>query len=144
MTSERTVEYDDPPRWFALAATKLGVREVPGAGTHPEILAWHQTTTLKATSDEVPWCSAFVNAMMQYSGIAGTHSAAASSWETWGSELLLPKLGCVVVFDHHVALYVRHTDPRTLHVLSGNQHNMVCGEDYPLSRVLSFRWPKTA
>jgi hypothetical protein len=46
---------------YEIAKAELGTTEVPGTQNNPRILEYHATTTLKATTDEVPWCSSFVN-----------------------------------------------------------------------------------
>jgi uncharacterized protein (TIGR02594 family) len=141
----------DIPRWYSIAASELGVHELAGTANAARVLEYHAATSLKATSDETSWCSSFACWAIGKAGLASTQSAAARSWLTWGSKLIEPKLGCVVVFSRdeagptngHVAFYVRHTDAKTLHVLGGNQNNKVCGADYPLTRVLGYRWPVT-
>ena len=48
--------------WLNITYAELGIREQSEPGKHnARILAYHQTTTLKATDDETPWCSSFVN-----------------------------------------------------------------------------------
>ncbi|HEX5760734.1 MAG TPA: TIGR02594 family protein [Thermoanaerobaculia bacterium] len=69
----------------------------PGLADNPRIVEYHRTTSLRATDDEVPWCSAFVNWCMREAGLRGTGSAAARSWLTWGSRLATPRRGCVTV-----------------------------------------------
>lgn len=55
----------------------------------------------------VPWCSSFVNAAMEGSGIKGTGSAMARSWLNWGEGVKDPrdvKKGDVVATMKHVAI----------------------------------------
>ena len=113
--------------WMDIAEGERGVKEIAGASAHPQIVAYHATTTLKATSDEVPWCSSFVNWVMAKAKYPITKSAAAKSWATYGQSCSL-HVGCIVVFSrkggHHVGFCVGIT-PTTVLVLGGNQSNEV-------------------
>lgn len=138
---------NQPPNWLLTALAEYGVREIPGIHASPRILQYHATTTLRATSDEVPWCSAFVNWCMRECGIKGTDSAAARSWLAWGTPLQLPKLGCVVVFSSargadagHVG-FLQRSEQHWTYVLGGNQGNAVSLSPYETRSVLGFRWP---
>ena len=162
--TEPTVRPDTPP-WMLHAQTyeKAGILEVPGEAAHPTILSFFNYTTLKgstlAKSDETAWCSAFACAVMEQTGIRSSHSAAARSWLTWGEELDLPKLGCIVVCRRvdpkntaaaHVGFYAGHvarqvgSDTYDSHfaLLGGNQSNRVCTKSEPYENVLGYRWPK--
>lgn len=46
---------------YQIAKTQIGVVETTGANATPKIIEYHQATSVQADSDEVPWCSAFVN-----------------------------------------------------------------------------------
>lgn len=137
---------------FEIALTQIGVKEVHGIGNNPKILEYHATTTLKATSDLVAWCSSFVNWCVTKAGLIGTNSAAARSWLTWGVAVKYEDLqpGDIVVFSRgtngisgHVAMLV--TKPPALSPLlkciGGNQHDEVCIEIFSRARVLGYRRP---
>ena len=113
--------------WMDIAEGERGVKEITGASAHPQIVAYHATTTLKATSDEVPWCSSFVNWVMAKAKYPITKSAAAKSWATYGQSCALHP-GCLVVFTrkggNHVGFCVGDTST-TVKVLGGNQSNEV-------------------
>lgn len=136
--------------WLSRAFTDLSadVREIPGVETHPRILEYHLETTLKATQDEVPWCSAAVCSWMEESGIPSTRSAAARSWMDWGVTLLKPREGCIVVFwrgspedtKGHVALFLEEVG-EFVRVLGGNQGDKVSIQSYNKRKVLGYRWP---
>lgn len=139
----------DLPKWLQVAERELGQHEIRG-GENPRIVAYHQTTTLRAREDEVPWCSSFVNWCMLNSGLDGTRSAAARSWLHWGREVETPEMGCVVVMSRgrnprsgHVAFWVGQLADHVL-VLGGNQGDRVQVDAYPLDRVLSYRMPEAA
>jgi uncharacterized protein (TIGR02594 family) len=136
------------PAWLAIARREMGQHEVAGAASNPRILEYHATTTLHATSDEVPWCAAFVNWCLRQAGINGTGSAAAVSYLKWGIETdRLP--GAVIVLrtpaGHHVGFYAGE-DPTHIRLIGGNQSDQVKLSTYPLStyRVMACRWPAKA
>lgn len=141
------------PKWYQIAMREMetGVDEVPGPeGHNPRIVEYHQATSLKATDDETPWCSAFVNWCMLKAGVPRTNSAAARSWLRWGQNLDAPRTGCVVVFSRlsnpssgHVAFFEQTRGDRVL-VLGGNQSNQVNISSYPATRLLGYRWPADA
>jgi uncharacterized protein (TIGR02594 family) len=84
--------------WMEIAGAELGIREDARAGHHTQrILEYHATTTLKATSDEIAWCSSFVNWVLKEAGVKGTNSAAAKSWLNWGRELKEPQAGAITI-----------------------------------------------
>ena len=75
--------FDAP--WYNIAQAEMGVKEILGASKNNQrILDYHATTTLGAKTDEVPWCSSFVNWVMKQAGIEGTNNAMAKSWMNWG------------------------------------------------------------
>ena len=140
----------DGPTWYRIAHREMasGVDEVLGPDRHnPRIVEYHQATSLRATDDETPWCSSFVNWCMLKAGVSRTNSAAARSWLRWGQEIEAPEKGCVVVFSRppsptsgHVAFFEALRGERIL-VLGGNQSNQVNVSSYPASRLLSYRMP---
>ncbi|MDM8563259.1 TIGR02594 family protein [Candidatus Marithioploca araucensis] len=130
---------DDAP-WFDIAIQEKGVKEIRGRVDNPRIVEYHQTTTLRATDDETPWCSAFVNWCMQQADIQGTNSASSRSWRNWGKRLREPRKGCIVCFNGHVGFYDSERG-RKIMILGGNQSNQVNIIPYSKSRVLTYRWP---
>lgn len=57
------------PPWYTIAKRKKGGAANRDPKAHNErILAYHETTTLKATTDEVAWCAAFVNWWLNAAG----------------------------------------------------------------------------
>ncbi len=138
--------------WLAFAKREMdtGVEEIGGARDNPRIVEYHATTTLKASDDETPWCSSFVNWCMDQAGIRGTRSAAARSWLNWahGITLETPRKGAVVIFERppkptsgHVAFFW-DSSGNHVNVLGGNQSNQVSIKGYPKDKLLGFRWPK--
>jgi uncharacterized protein (TIGR02594 family) len=137
---------ESEPYWLMLARKEIGTKEACGAEDNPRIIQYHSCCSMRAQSDSVPWCSAFINWVMLAAGEAGTRSAAARSWLNWGIECEA-KVGAVVILkrgkEHqgHVGL-VCGVDPLFVNVLGGNQDDAVSIKRYLKSNVLGFRWPK--
>lgn len=142
------------PAWMNVAKKEEGTREVKGRAANPRIIAYHATTDLRAKSDEVAWCSSFVNWCLKQCGIRGTNSAGAASWKKWGTASA-PRYGAIaVVFNagaarssltttgNHVGFLVEETKTHYV-LLGGNQSNSVKVSRYPKAkwRLLAMRWP---
>ena len=144
--------------WMKVAHAELLIHANSTPGLHNQrIVEYHQTTTYKATDDETPWCSSFVNWVLTKAGYQTTDSAAAKSWLEWGTKLDQPREGAITVVKKktgatnaaagtasgfHVAFLVS-ANPATLRLLGGNQSNQVKYSDFPLSgwEVKGYRWP---
>lgn len=120
----------DPP-WLELARHEVGVREVPGKGVNPKIVAYFRDARIPGQwTDEDAWCAAFVGAMLARSGQTPTGKATARSYLNWGQRLEKPVPGCIAVFwrvnpkswQGHVGFYIRE-DATSIYVLSGNQYD---------------------
>lgn len=140
------------PKWYRLARREMadGIVEYGDPGEHnPRIIEYHATVPAAFLENEIPWCSSFVNWCMEQSGIPGTDSAVARSWERWGKRLTEPKVGAVAVFWRetkasglgHVGFYVEQSATQ-VSVLGGNQGNRISIDKYPQARLLGYRWPK--
>ncbi|EDN66661.1 conserved hypothetical protein [Beggiatoa sp. PS] len=133
--------------WFEIAKREMahGVKEIAGRVDNPRIVEYHQATTLKATDDETPWCSAFANWCMKQAGIEGTQNARAASWLNWGQKLDSPREGCIVVVktssSHHVTFYYSDYQGGRFSGLGGNQSDQVKISHYSKSSVRAYRWP---
>ncbi len=137
----------DAPKWYLIALREEGVSERAGSAHNPRIIEYHNATSYKASTDEVPWCSSFANWCMREAGLKGTNSAAARSWLKWGKEISEPVLGCIVIFSRppnpahgHVGFYAGETSTHIL-TLGGNQSNTVRVSGYRKSRLLGYRLP---
>ena len=150
-TPASTITQSAPPPsggspWFEIAKREMehGVKEIAGKVNNPRIVEYHQATSLKASNDETPWCSAFTNWCMQQAGIKGTNNARAASWLNWGQKLDSPREGCVVVVktsrSHHVCFYHSDAGDR-IQGLGGNQSDQVKLSRYKKSTVVAYRWP---
>jgi uncharacterized protein (TIGR02594 family) len=157
----RVVPYVNRPSngsWLDIAKAELGVHEDALAGHHTKrILEYHKTTSLKATTDETPWCSSFVNWAMIKAGWKGTNSAAAKSWLNWGTGIPDAREGAVTVIKKknatsdaatgsasgfHVAFYIA-SPPSHIRLLGGNQADQVRYSNFSLQayEVKGYRWP---
>jgi uncharacterized protein (TIGR02594 family) len=145
--------------WLDIAVAEMGIQGDTAPGKNNDrIVEYHSTTSLKATDDETPWCSSFVNWVMKQAGYKGTGSAAAKSWMNWGSALQNPKCGAIAVIKRksagytvatgstsgfHVAFFISST-PAQIYLLGGNQHNQVRYTHFNLAsfEVKSYQWPR--
>lgn len=100
------------------------------------------------------WCAAFVNAVLNASGIPGSESVSqypltARSFLHWGEQVDEPKPGDLVVFPRgnqawqgHVGFYLGTSTvngKQYYQILGGNQSNKVSIELYPASQAISIR-----
>lgn len=125
----------------------LGIREVRGRRHNRTVVEWLTSVKRWATRDEVPWCAAFVDAVLRAAGKCGTGSLRARSYETWGVESD-GRFGDVVVLSRgrnprkgHVGFVVGKSS-RHVYVLGGNQGNEVSIRRYPIRRVVTYRRPR--
>ena len=122
--------------WMRIARAELGINEVSGSRHNPRILEYHASTTLHAQSDEIAWCSSFVNWVLRQAGYRGTDSAAAASWVNWGVAGPMEEGAILVIRNasaansslttsgNHVGFLVQETDTHYI-VLGGNQSDQV-------------------
>lgn len=136
------------PRWLDLAKGQIGTKEIPGPKSNKAVLAYYKEAGAPVQSDAVPWCAAFVGAMLKRAGIEPTGSLMARSYLGWGTPLKAPKPGCVVVFARgrppsgHVGFFDGFTSKGMLRIVGGNQSDAVSIANYPANRVLGYRWPR--
>jgi uncharacterized protein (TIGR02594 family) len=140
------------PRWYGLARSLIGTREIVGAQHSPTIMGWiaglgAKVLGITVRDDETPWCATFMAHVMATSGIAPPPIAVrAASWANWGRELIAPRLGAVLVFTRqgggHVGIYVGERSD-AFRVLGGNQDNAVTETWIAKTRLAKggIRWP---
>ena len=127
-----------------VALKEYGQKEIVGDKHNARIVQY--STDIGNTwvrTDEVAWCSEFVNWCLLQAGIQGTKSAVARSFLTWGEETKTPKFGDIVVFgwdatNGHTGFYVNET-PDIVRVLGGNQSDEVNVTRYKKDKILSYR-----
>lgn len=140
--------------WLKIARKESGQKEIIGSKHNNKIIQYHATTTLRATTDETPWCSSFVNWVLKEANINGTNSAAAASWLNWGTATIA-KAGAIAVIrntraansnltttGNHVGFLVKETVSHYL-ILGGNQSDQVKISSYPKKSwaLRGYRWP---
>ena len=149
MTSLRmVVDEERQAPWLRVARGELGVRKFPEGRSNPRITEYHAGTNIAGYDDKANWCSSFVQWVLARVGIAGTGSALARSWLTWGQALDEPRVGCIAVlwredpqsWRGHVGFWLRD-DGDDVVLLGGNQLGAVREHRYPRGQVLAWRWP---
>jgi uncharacterized protein (TIGR02594 family) len=145
------VAKEDQPEWIKIAKKEIGEKEVKGDKANPRILEYHSATNLDktfASSDEVAWCSSFVNWVMQQVGYDGTKNAAARSWEHWGKKINKPVYGCITIIDYsykgekfkksgHVGFAIGK-DEKHISLLGGNQSDRVKISNFRLAEIENY------
>ena len=133
---------------YDAAVREIGVTEW-AKGHNPAILEYFRAAGhAEVGEDEVPWCAAFVNAILGRCGIAGTQSLAARSFQHWGDPVTLDDAqpGDVVVFwrgkrdgwQGHVGFFAGY-DGTKIRVLGGNQSDAVRVTSYSTVQLLGIR-----
>jgi uncharacterized protein (TIGR02594 family) len=139
------------PKWYELALAERGVKEAEGAADNPKVQAYYRDAGHpEVKHDSVPWCAAFVGAMLTRAGTTPSGELSARSYLAWGKKLAAPQQGCVVVlrrggssWQGHVTFLDRE-EGNKLVCLGGNQSDRVCFATFPKSKVLGYRWPADA
>ena len=135
------------PAWLVEARKMIGTVEGAGPKNNPAVVhLYEEAGHPEIRQDEVPWCAAFVGAMLKRAGIKPSGSLAARSYEAWGQPLKAPVFGCIAVKKRpggwlgHVGFCVGASASQII-LLAGNQHDEVCVAAFPRSQFTAFRWP---
>lgn len=141
-------------RWMEIAWADLGVKEIAGSDAEPKILAYFRNAGRSdITSDEVPWCAAFVNACLSRAGISldpipRDDRLLARKCLLLGTPIDAPRIGAIAVFARggdptygHVGFVNGWTDTH-VQLLGGNQANSVSIELKRRADVIGYRWPE--
>lgn len=135
---------------LAAAGEYLGLAEWPGAKHNPAILEMFAKVGHKGvTSDETPWCAAFVGAILASLGLPHTGKLNAKSYLAYGQSVRMQdaRPGDIVVlwrnsptsWEGHVAFFVRFEGNKVI-LRGGNQTNgKVTDDDYDIDRILAIR-----
>lgn len=131
--------------WMAWASKEVGFHET---GNNQDITRY--TGPAKCGEEGDPWCAIFVNAALESSGIRGTRSAMARSFEHDSHFIRLdgPAFGAITTMwrsspdsgTGHCFFYVGEND-RGILALGGNQSDKVCRQYEPRNRVVGYYWP---
>jgi uncharacterized protein (TIGR02594 family) len=145
---------DDAPAYIRDAAADIGIHEWVKNGaakrSNPVVEEWIAVTTGKRQdATNTPWCAYYVNAKLEKAKIKSTKNGMARAYLNWGEAVEDDdwQVGDICVFqrgeyDDHVLGHVTFLvawDENTVTCLGGNQHDMVCIEQYPRRRLLGVR-----
>lgn len=128
------------------AKRHLGVEEWPGAKSNPAVEVFFARAGHPGVTDDVPWCAAFVGAVLAECGLHNSGSLMARSYLSWGQKVSPQDAGAgdVAVIARgkkpagHVFIV---TDVRDGEVsgIGGNQDNKVTPIKVAVGEVLGFR-----
>jgi uncharacterized protein (TIGR02594 family) len=134
------------PKWLELARGQLGTVETPGPKSNPKVVQYYLDVTGKGMEDSVPWCAAFVGAMLTRAGKKSSGSLMARSYTKYGTSTA-PKPGAIAVWGRgnsktlgHVN-FVESVQGNRLVCIGGNQHDAVTRATYTRGKAIAFRWP---
>lgn len=132
-----------------VAFNEIGIEEFPGEQHNPEIIKYAQETGIQGiTSDEIPWCSTFVNWVAWRCGLQHSGKPNARSWLNVGQRVSAPEPGDVVVFwrEHpqswkgHVGFFLGISpDATRVYCLGGNQGNRISVSAYRTDTVIAYQ-----
>lgn len=132
-----------------IAFNELGTEEIVGDKHNPQVLKYASDTKIAGiTTDEIAWCSTFVNWVAWKAGLQYSGKANARSWLNVGTKVTLPEPGDVVVFwrespqswKGHVGIFVGVSfDKKRVYCIGGNQGNRVSVSAYRIDTVLSYQ-----
>lgn len=133
--------------WVDLAATFLGVKEIPGPKNNPQILEFLKGIS---SNEDTPWCAAFVNYVMTHSGYKGSGSAMARSFEKSSNfthtnnytpgAIVTRYRGDKAAGLGHVGFAVGRK-PGFVAFLGGNQGDKVSVSWQPEEFITGYHWP---
>lgn len=133
---------------YSLAQRFVGLKEVPGISVNnAQILAMLRLDQVWPTSDEVPWCSAFINYVCWLLRLPRSKSLAARSWLDVGIPIELmnarPTYDIVVLSRNsggHVGFFASSDSSKKLvYLLGGNQSDSVSITSFDVERILGVR-----
>lgn len=132
-----------------IAFNELGTEEFVGEEHNPEVLKYAKETKIPGVdTDEVAWCSTFVNWVAWKAGLEISGKANARSWLNIGTRVTIPEPGDIVVFwrespqswKGHVAFFLGiSADKKRVYCIGGNQGNRVSVSAYRLDTVLAYQ-----
>jgi uncharacterized protein (TIGR02594 family) len=143
---------------FSIARRFIGLKEVAGVASNPQILAMLRLDENWPEGDETAWCSAFVNYVAWLLRLPRSKSLTARSWLQVGIPIQLAEAaadGDVVILQRgggnqpgpevieapgHVGFFAGYDAGRKIvQLLGGNQGNAVGIASFPAERILGIR-----
>lgn len=143
------LENEKTPPALLEALAHWGVTETKGERHNPTIMGWASElggmTADLYRKDEDPWCGLFAGIVMHRAGFeTPRYLVRARAWLNFGSEVTIPELMDVLVFQRegggHVGFYAGEDD-EAFHVLGGNQGDKVSIVRIPRARLMGARRP---
>lgn len=134
------------PQWLTLARAEIGTVEIPGSRSNPKVVQYYLDVTGKKFQDAVPWCAAFVGAMLTRSGEKSSGSLMARSYLRYGDKCTAQP-GAIAVFSRGNSKVLGHVNfveqvvGGKLICIGGNQNDAVNRRTYSKASALGFRWP---
>jgi uncharacterized protein (TIGR02594 family) len=132
-----------------IAFNELGTEEIVDTENNPKVLRYAKESGIQGiTSDEIAWCSTFVNWVALKAGLQISGKANARSWLNVGTKVNSPEPGDVVVFwrespeswKGHVGFFLGVSpDQKRVYCIGGNQGNRVSVSAYRMDTVLSYQ-----
>lgn len=144
---------------YDIATKFIGLKEVPGHASNPQILAMLQLDVSWPEDDEVPWCSAFVNYIAFLLGLGRPTKWLSLRARAWlnvgipvtfgqaerGFDVVILSRGAnsppatVIDAPGHVGFFSSKDEFGNVHLLGGNQSNKVMVSPYRVTRMLGVR-----
>jgi uncharacterized protein (TIGR02594 family) len=133
------------PKWVTVARKYLGVKEHPGPADAPQVIAFFaEAGHPEVKHDSVPWCAAFVGAVLHESGVKPSGTLWALDYAKWGQHLDRPYVGAIGTKKRtgggHVFFVIGY-DSNYVWALGGNQGDSVSIEKIHRTQVFSYSWP---
>ncbi|MES2845652.1 MAG: TIGR02594 family protein [Pseudomonadota bacterium] len=140
------IEHDSGRAIMSAARRYVGLTEYPGRESNPAVEAMFTAAGHPGMTDDVPWCAAFVGAVLAECGAAPSGSLMARSYLKWGRKVDLwdARPGDVVVIKRGKApaghvFFFSTMDGERIIGLGGNQGDKVSEASFHLSSVLGVR-----
>lgn len=137
------------PKHLTLARSFIGLQELPGPASAPEIDDMFRDVGHPQFKDDTAWCAAFAGAMLERSGIPSTRKLTARSYLTWGEPVALNDIqpGDVIVtprgdpngWQGHVEFASARPSGDTVMCIGGNESNAVREQPTRLASIIGAR-----
>ena len=144
--------------WLVKAQDYIGVKGAIDLKINPTVIKFFKEAETKGKDDDeadigvrhVPWCAAFVGAVLKECGIKNTGTLLALDYvpPIYGQKLIQPIVGAIGVKKRPGVGRVGHVffvvgfDFKYVYGLGGNQDDEVSIERFPRGNILSYCWPE--
>lgn len=136
ITSHHTPPKKKPKEIYEEASSYAGLSETKNRKTIRNLVGIDPVV--------VPWCAAFINAILEREGFIGTNDNRARSFRDYGVKVSNPEVGDIVVFKSHVGIFIEYkqiNDTLYVGVLGGNQSDSVKVSYFPVKKIITIRRP---